>query len=643
MTLRTVLLAILTSFGLALLASLASQGWSAYADFSSAQRARAVDQTRQEMLLATIALRDDRLAEAFAAAGLDEYADAPPDRFPLDSALEHLDAALALLPAAKLGDHDHYVTELIREHETLTALRGAADSRVDHAGLSLQLRSSADRIMALRVAMHDEIGIDDVLLAVLHLLRNYTVVVDNRLTENSLRILAQLARPDAPPPPTLAGEIRRIANQTDGMSAGLEEVFSIYRILPVVRTADLARFLNDEYAPAEAALAATLMQQHTTATQAARDAWLEQRLKAEQHARGLLQLLYESTQQRLSVQHDRALGTLRAWLALSGLALGIYLASALAIWLLVVRPLHRIRETMLQLAAGNLARTPTRNELMSDLRLMSDTLRVFRINAVRRERLQRERLALHVRIAEAHAEMRSDLEAAAVVQRSQLPAPGVVGAFRFSALYRPSRMLAGDSYDFMPLPGGGARIFQIDVAGHGAAASLVSVAAHVALKRALEHLPPGGDLAGTLESVNANWSSELTYFTLLLIELDPVAQTGRLVQAGHPYPAILRRDGRLERLGEGGLPVGVLPRGDYSETRFNMAAGDRLLVFSDGLYEATDPDGHIFGEDRLAGLIKAYAGLDTGALIERIDRGLQDWAQSDHMDDDISLVVAERV
>ncbi|WP_114964555.1 PP2C family protein-serine/threonine phosphatase [Alkalilacustris brevis] len=644
MTLRSALLAILSAFGLALLAFLSMQSWNAYIAYDTAQRAHALDDTRHALLMAVLTLRDDRLRLAADTIGLDR----PPTRrpqpgAPIEDALRHIDEARVLLPGAKLADSTYYDTELGREHDTLNALRGATNHTAGRAELSLQIEASAARLLELRMTMLEERGINDLSLALLHLLRNYALHTNHRLTENALNLLPYVKGEETPPEEVFHHHMLRLAAQIGGMTNLLGEVFVFFQSPSVAQATELSAFIRDIYAPAETALVAALMEGNADDIEGAFESWLERKQTADAHVFALFEEIYTASQSRLEGLHRDALNALRTWLALSVLAIAIFLGSAAMIWLLIALPMERIRESMLQLAEGDLTRTPTRHEVMSDLRQMSDALRVFRINAVRRERLQRERLALHARIAEAHAELRSDLEAAAVVQRSQLPAPGIVGAYRFTSLYRPSTMLAGDTYDFMPLPGGGARLFQIDVAGHGAAASLVSVAAHVALKRALEHLPPGGDLAGALETINANWPEELTYFTVLVIELTPETESGRLVQAGHPYPAVLRRDGALTRLGEGGLPVGVLKHADYKEIRFDFAAGDRLLVFTDGIYEATDPDKRIFGEDRLAGLLKAYAGQDTETLVARIDASLQEWSGSDHMDDDISLVVAERV
>ena len=326
--------------------------------------------------------------------------------------------------------------------------------------------------------------------------------------------------------------------------------------------------------------------------------------------------------------------TMTSGVVILGLSIGVLFVRFVAL------PFTAIQNEMLRLAVGDLDRVAPVRTRLKDLVAMHDALRVFRANAVRRERLQAERLELHERIAEANREMRADLEAAANVQQLLLPKSGTAGRFRFETYFRPSSLIGGDTFDFLELHDGRVALFQIDVAGHGAAASLVSVAAHLEMWRALDAaLEP----KAVMEEINRNWWGELPYFTAILVMFDPGSATGRIVQAGHPYPLHLASDGSVASLGKGGVPVGVTGLPDYEEIPVTLDPGDRLIVFSDGLYDLPNRHGENFGEERLKALVGSLAWMGTIDLAPAIVDHLQDWADPEMNFDDMSLVVMERV
>jgi sigma-B regulation protein RsbU (phosphoserine phosphatase) len=119
--------------------------------------------------------------------------------------------------------------------------------------------------------------------------------------------------------------------------------------------------------------------------------------------------------------------------------------------------------------------------------------------------------------------------------------------------------------------------------------------------------------------------------------------TGRvvLVQAGHPHPMVLRAGGRVEQVGAGGLPVGLIPDARYKDSRLTLAPGDRLLLMSDGLTECPGPDGVELGEKRLARMLQRLAGLESPELIEALVWDLANFAGADHFADDVSGVLLD--
>jgi phosphoserine phosphatase RsbU/P len=114
-----------------------------------------------------------------------------------------------------------------------------------------------------------------------------------------------------------------------------------------------------------------------------------------------------------------------------------------------------------------------------------------------------------------------------------------------------------------------------------------------------------------------------------------------LVQAGHPHPVLIRADGRVEQLGHGGLPVGLLPDATFERQEFPIGPGDRLVLFSDGFTECPLPSGEEFGQDGLIESLRRSAHLSGSDLLESLVWDLSRQAGSDSFPDDVSGVVVD--
>jgi phosphoserine phosphatase RsbU/P len=133
------------------------------------------------------------------------------------------------------------------------------------------------------------------------------------------------------------------------------------------------------------------------------------------------------------------------------------------------------------------------------------------------------------------------------------------------------------------------------------------------------------------------------YFTLCLGFLNLATGRMRMVQAGHPHPLVLRADGRVETVGEGGLPIGLVREATYSSFEIGFGPGDRMLIYSDGLIECSDPDGATLEEAGLARLVAEHADLRGPAFLSALEQGLARFAGTDALGDDASAVVIDYV
>ncbi|MDQ3865019.1 MAG: SpoIIE family protein phosphatase, partial [Actinomycetota bacterium] len=236
-----------------------------------------------------------------------------------------------------------------------------------------------------------------------------------------------------------------------------------------------------------------------------------------------------------------------------------------------------------------------------------------------------------------------ELRMARRIQHALLPKdlPELQG-WQIAYHYQPAREVGGDFYDFLRFEDGQVGLVIGDVSGKGMAAALVmantqSVLRAVARRR---DITPGQVLEEANELMCA-YIPPNTFVTCFYGVLEP--KSGRLVyaNAGHDPPCE-RRDSRVDELRARGMPLGLMPGMLYEQKETVLAAGDNLLLYSDGLVEAHDPKGQMFGFPRLQGLIDANRSSDSsliGFLLSELTRFTgKNWYQ----EDDITLVSLER-
>lgn len=280
--------------------------------------------------------------------------------------------------------------------------------------------------------------------------------------------------------------------------------------------------------------------------------------------------------------------------------------------------------------------------------------RVLRLEAALEERNQRLS-EINRTLSEAYAIIRHDLESAAAMQKALLPPPLRAPGVAVDWLFQPSSFVAGDMLDYFVLDGRQLSFYQLDVAGHGIPAALLSFTLNRVLSQGAEEQRVrrqglGQDAVATpplvVAELNQRFQSgidPLLYFTMIYGNLD--WQSGRVIltQAGHPRPIWLHRAGRRSELvGGGGFPVGMLPEVEYDAITLDLAPGDRLFLYSDGVTECVNAHGEQFSEARLTELLKATADLPVAAVSERVGQALREWKGDDNYQDDITLLILER-
>ena len=237
-----------------------------------------------------------------------------------------------------------------------------------------------------------------------------------------------------------------------------------------------------------------------------------------------------------------------------------------------------------------------------------------------------------------------ELGTARSIQHALLPKdlPRLEG-WKIAYHYQPAREVGGDFYDFLRLEDDRVGLVIGDVSGKGIAAALVMANTQSVLRAVARrgNIAPGLVLAEANEVLYA-YIPAGTFVTCFYGVLDP--ESGRLVyaNAGHD-PPYLQRDGDAQELRARGMPLGLMPGMPYEEKESVLAAGDDLLFYSDGLVEAHDPEGEMFGFPRLRKLIMAQSAGSGEELVDFLLAELTRFTGTDsEQEDDITLVTLGR-
>jgi phosphoserine phosphatase RsbU/P len=235
-------------------------------------------------------------------------------------------------------------------------------------------------------------------------------------------------------------------------------------------------------------------------------------------------------------------------------------------------------------------------------------------------------------------EIQKELEVARRIQLSILPGDFPSSAnFQVAARYVPMTSVAGDFYDFIVADDRQAGLLIADVSGHGVPAALIASMVKLA---ATSQRGNAGDPSGLLAGMNAALcgNTQSQFVTAAYVHLDSAAGELRYSAAGHP-PMLLLRDGRVSPVEENGLILAAFDFATYSNAARRLEAGDRILLYTDGIVEAANRGGEFFGHDALCAVLRETAGIAPSAVADRIIASVQQWAAS--QDDDLTVLVCD--
>ena len=237
----------------------------------------------------------------------------------------------------------------------------------------------------------------------------------------------------------------------------------------------------------------------------------------------------------------------------------------------------------------------------------------------------------------------NELEIARKIQTAILPASVPdVQHLRISAAYRPMTAVAGDFYDFVAADRTHVGVLVADVAGHGVPAALIASMIKVALQSVTACADdPGAVLRGLNRALSGQGSSQFVSVAYLWFDMEN--RTARYSAAGHP-PLLRWSQATLERIESNGFLCGMFQDADYPVFTMSINAGERFLLYTDGVTEAENGRGEFFGDTRLEEIVHVHHRRTAAELSDELLGDIGRWRlASVPQQDDITLVVVDVV
>ena len=262
----------------------------------------------------------------------------------------------------------------------------------------------------------------------------------------------------------------------------------------------------------------------------------------------------------------------------------------------------------------------------------------------------------HHRLRSIHDNLEDDLRAAAKLQQVYIPPEyHEFDQWSIATVYKPCAFIGGDLVGYFPVSVDEIGIYSIDVAGHGVSSALKTVT----LAQSLNPYDPWANLAfaptsngglrvrephelmAELNRRHQDDSETDQYFTMVYAIVNRKTCKVRMCQAGHPNPVLLRQNGAVEYVGEGGAPVGLFSFAEFDTIEFTLQKQDRLFLYSDGVTECERPDGSLWDEEGLSELFAQNAGANLQKFPSRLIDEMVKVHGADDFTDDVSGVLID--
>jgi sigma-B regulation protein RsbU (phosphoserine phosphatase) len=275
-------------------------------------------------------------------------------------------------------------------------------------------------------------------------------------------------------------------------------------------------------------------------------------------------------------------------------------------------------------------------------------------NCMNIHRLSGSLFRTHRKLQEKEHDNEESLSSAAIIQQSLLPTASPEGtSFDFAWRFMPCERVGGDLFNVFRLDENHIGVYVLDVSGHGVPAAMVTTSVAQALDpfsgqilKRITPSPPYYELASPAEvlaRLNRDYPIERfgKHLTICYLLLDIQSGKVRYSNAALPLPFLIRADGRIESLCEGGTIIGMGENASYDEGEVIMGHGDRLFLYTDGIVEYLNTRGEFYGEELLVRELKGAGGKTLQAACACVIQSLMSFGGKQQPQDDITLLGIE--
>jgi phosphoserine phosphatase RsbU/P len=239
--------------------------------------------------------------------------------------------------------------------------------------------------------------------------------------------------------------------------------------------------------------------------------------------------------------------------------------------------------------------------------------------------------------------LESELEFIQVIQRALMPQEiPAIPDLDLAVFSRPAQIVSGDYFDFFQFRDGAFGWVVADAMGHGVSASLIMSSLQTALRTLVPENDSPVDVLKRVNRLFLHNANFTTFVTAFLCRFDPNARQVTFVNAGQNPPLLYRRQtGEMVWLPPTGAAIGLAESFELGARTVALSQGDILLLYTDGVTEATNRRAEAFSRERLAALVRQNAGLPAQELLRAVREALNDFIGGEDLEDDITLLACK--
>jgi len=240
---------------------------------------------------------------------------------------------------------------------------------------------------------------------------------------------------------------------------------------------------------------------------------------------------------------------------------------------------------------------------------------------------------------------RTELHIAADIQKSFIPEKTPdIPEFEIEAVTIPAMEVGGDFYDFIIQPEGKYGIVIADVAGKSIPAAIFMALSRTIIRANATNQSKVSTVAKNANKMITSDASAGMFVTLIYGILDGEALSFHYANAGHPPPLLFRSaDCTIEEEAPVGIVMGIIDDAEYKESRINFSSGDMAIFYTDGITEAMNSQGELYGVKRLIDVIRGNCQAETKEIVKKILADISKFSQSTEQHDDITLIIIKAI